>query len=318
MKIFVTGACGYIGSAVAICFSQAGHQVWGLTRSEDKADYLALNGIEPVIGQMDNPRNYMDVAQKSQVIVHCAADYSQRFLDMEKKVVEGLLVNARDTKLPRIVIYTSGCWLYGNTLGQVADESSTLDSPAFLRQRIDNERMVLSATAGPLRTFSIRPGVVYGGGRGLTSMWFNEITQKGALDVVADGNNLIAMVHVDDLARLYLNVAESGLSGEIFNAADSSRSSWRDCANAAMLAIGIKKNIQSVTLENEREKIGPFADGLVLDQRVDSEKAYRLLGWRPQHLSFIDDASRYYRSWQSYQNLIKEWAASAQGTKTRS
>src|SRR2546428_14006954 len=91
MQVFVTGATGYVGWSVATAFRRAGHRVWGLTRSEAKAPRLAQQEIEPVIGDLGDPKTYADVAAECAALVHAAFEYSANGVAKDKKAIEALI-----------------------------------------------------------------------------------------------------------------------------------------------------------------------------------------------------------------------------------
>src|SRR2546422_11592203 len=91
MQVFVTGATGYVGWSVATAFRRAGHRVWGLTRSEAKARRLAQQEIEPVVGDLGDPKTYADVAAECAGLVHSAFEYSAYGDAKDKKAIETLI-----------------------------------------------------------------------------------------------------------------------------------------------------------------------------------------------------------------------------------
>jgi nucleoside-diphosphate-sugar epimerase len=299
MKVFITGASGYIGSAVAETFTRAGHDVVGLVRSNEKAARLAAAEGRPVIGSMQEPASYSAAARDSQVLIHCAAEYSAEYMNLDRRTVDALLESAAQSGGPRLLIYTSGVWVYGNTGGDMVDESAEMTPPAFIGRRIEHENRILDATQGRIRTLVVRPGCVYGGRGGLTASWFESAEKDGAVRMIGEGGNRWAMIHVADLANLYLRAAESPWGGEIFNATDRSRFTVRECAEAASRAAGAGGHTKSLPLEEALQTIGPMAEGLSLDQHVDSSKAVRMLNWQPRHGGFVDGVSRYYSAWKA-------------------
>jgi nucleoside-diphosphate-sugar epimerase len=299
MKVFITGASGYIGSAVSAAFARGGHEVRGLVRTPGKAASLSAREIEPVIGSMDDPKSFAAAAATSSVLVHCAAEYSPRYMDLDRKTVASLIDSARASDLPRVFLYTSGVWIYGDTGDGRADESTAVNPPALVRSRGEHERMVLGASGGALRTIVVRPGCVYGGSGSLTASWFESAHRTGAARIVGDGNQHWAMIHVEDLADLYVRAAESRLAGEVLNATDRSRFTVMECARAASRAAGSGGKIQTLTAAESAQAFGPMAECLAMNQHVDSSKAARLLGWHPRHAGFVDGAERYHRAWQA-------------------
>ena len=301
MKIFITGASGFIGFAVAGACACAGHDVFGLVRSAEKAQKLARHEIEPVLGTLDDPSTFRDRAQECEVLVHCAAEYSARYMQLDAQAIETLIASATDARLPRLVIYTSGVWVYGDTHGAKVDEASALNPPPIAATRAEHERKVIGASRGPLRTLVIRPGCVYGKSGSLTAAWFESATKDGAARIVGEGGNRWSMVHLDDLADLYLRAAESQLSAQIFNATDRSRFTVLSCARAASRATGAGGKVESVPVAQAAKAMGPMAECLVFDQHVDSSKAVRWLGWQPRHGGFADGAARYFAAWKASQ-----------------
>src|SRR6266480_1395713 len=281
MQVFVTGATGYIGFAVAAALRRAGHRVRGLVRSEAKARRLVQHEIEPVIGDLADPKTYLEVASDCTLLVNTAFDYS----------ADGV---AKDKTL----LFTSGAWVYGDTGDRMVDETTPPNPTKLVAWRPAHEQLELQAAG--VRGLVIRPGDVYGGAGGLTGQWFaGPSTGKPPL-VVGDGRNRAPMVHIDDLADAYVRVAESGLAGEIFNVNDHSRFTVLEMATAAARAAGYKGEVRPTPLPEARKTLGDFADALALSQHIDARKAARLLGWQPRHDGFLDDADVYYRAWKAY------------------
>lgn len=299
MKVFVTGATGYIGSAVSSTLARAGHEVFGLARSEAKGRALAAQEILPVRGDMAEPESFAAAAAGCQALVHCAAEESERFHALDRRTIDVLLRAVREAESPRMVVYTSGVWLYGDTGAGVADESSPLQPPAMVAPRADTERLVLAATGGDVRTIVMRPGCVYGGSGGLTGMWFASASNEGAARIVGQGDGAWTMVHVADLADAYLRVVESAFGGEVFNVTDRSRNSVRSCAEVASRVAGGGGRVRVVSEADAAKEMGAIAECLAMTQHVDSSKAARLLGWQPRHGGFVDGVPRYHAAWKA-------------------
>lgn len=298
MKTFVTGATGFIGFSVAKAMRRAGHTVYGLTRSEAKADLLAREEIRPVIGDMDDPDSYRSVAGQCPVLIHAAADYQNDTVGLDKKTV-GTLIDAGTTgPRPKTFIYTSGCWVHGNTGFEPADETSTLNPLEAVTWRPEVEQMVLNAET--VDGIVVRPGCVYGGRGGLTAMWFEDAENKGHIEAVGDGSNFWTMVHADDLADAYLRIAAMAPAGEVFNISDRSRWTVGDMVNAVARVTGLEGGIRFIPVEEAARQMGPFAEALAVDQHIDARKAVNLLGWQPNHGGFVDEAATYYASWKAH------------------
>lgn len=297
MKIFITGASGYIGAAVAAAFARRGHETAGLVRSQDKARILNRSEVSAVIGDLRSPDSYRAAAAAADVLVHCAVDYSAHE-GLDRSAVETLL-SASEGSRKAAVIYTSGVWLYGDTDGKTVDETVALQKGAIIPWRLDHEKLVLAASGGTRRTLVLRPGCVYGGRGSLTSMWFQSALDKKAAVIAGDGQNRWALVHAEDLAALYVLAAESAVSGELLNATDRSRETVLEMAQAASRAVGSGGKVKTLTPEEARAAFGGLAEGLLLDQQVDSSKAERLLGWTPRVSGFAAGAERFALAWDA-------------------
>src|SRR5574341_478654 len=244
MKVFITGATGYIGFQVALTIRRAGHRVWGLVRSQEKGEALAKNEIVPVLGSMQRPESYLSRAEQCSVLIHAATEYSAERVALERQTVESLIKAGNSRAEPKTFIYTSGVWVYGNTSCQMVDETSPLNPAKLVSWRPAVEEMVLNAKE--VKGIVIRPGCVYGGQGGMTGSWFKGAYQEKTLKGIGDGGNHWAMIQVEDLAEVYVLSAESGLNGEIFNVADKSHSSISENLKAVARVTGYSGQIEFI------------------------------------------------------------------------
>jgi nucleoside-diphosphate-sugar epimerase len=316
MQVFLTGASGYIGNAVARALRRAGHEVLGLVRSSEAAAQLWSDEVRPIIGDLKSPESYATAARNAEVLVHAAED-PVAGPSLDRAVIEHLLLNARGAGRERTVVYTSGVWIYGDTRGGRVTESSALDPLPEVAWRPEHEALVLHASSELVSTIVLRPGCVYGGRAGMTAAWF-EGAQKGRIRVVGDGGNRWAMVHVEDLALAYVKAIRARPRREVFNVTDRSRFTVREMAEAAARAVARAGDpagadfgrtvavpvpvpvavVESWALAEARLKLGPYADALALDQHVDSGKAVRMLDWNPVFGGFADDAELYFGAYR--------------------
>jgi nucleoside-diphosphate-sugar epimerase len=299
MQVFITGATGYIGFGVAAALGRAGYRVFGLARNQAKASRLERHEIHPVIGDLADPSSYAAVAAECSVLIHTAFDYAANGVAKDKATLETLLEAGRRGAKPKTLIYTSGVWVYGDTGERLVDETTPLNPVKLVAWRPAHEQLVLGAPG--LRGLVIRPGDVYGGSGGLTAEWFAGPSAGQPPTVVGDGRNRWPLVHVDDLAELYVRAAELAPAGEIFNASDRSRSTVLELATAAARAAGFTGEVRPIPLPEARKTMGDFADALVLNQHIDARKAVRLLGWQPRHGGFRDEAAVYFQAWKAWQ-----------------
>ncbi|MGH8401945.1 MAG: NAD-dependent epimerase/dehydratase family protein [Gammaproteobacteria bacterium] len=298
MKIFVTGASGYVGFAVACALRRAGHEVYGLVRREESRMLLQRAEIHPVLGNFPAPFEIQGVVERCAVLIHAAADYKSDTMKTDRQMVGLMLAWAKRGAQPKTFIYTSGVWVHGDTEDDLADESTPLRPARLVKSRPETERLVLENP--DVHGLVVRPGCVYGGRGGLTGQWFSG-AETGEVRIIGDGNNRWAMVHVEDLAEAYLRLAECGFKGEVFNITDRSRPTVNEMAEAAVIAAGGKAKFTHVPLAEAQQGMGDFAECLALNQHVDSRKAVRLLGWQPRHGGFVDGAATYYAAWKAWQ-----------------
>jgi len=285
--------------AAVTALRRAGHEVCGLVRTAEKARALAAREIEPIVGTMEDPRSYVERASACEAFVHTAAEYTPRYMELDKRTVDTLIGAATGSQRPRLFVYTSGVWVYGDTGDARVDESSGIKPVHVAAKRAEHERLVLAADRGPLRTIVVRPGCVYGERGSLTADWFESATKNGAARIVGDGANRWAMVHLHDLADLYVRVVESSQRAEIFNATDRSRFTQLECARAASHAAGAGGRVANLSLAEATKVFAGMAECLAMTQHVDSSKAVRLLGWQPRHGGFADEAPRYFAAWRA-------------------
>src|SRR5437016_761373 len=115
MRVFVTGATGYVGFAVATALRRAGHDVYGLTRAAAKVPQLARQEIRAVIGDIGDPKSYADMAESCSVLVHAAFESSASAVTKDKTAVDALIEAGRRGAQPKTLIYTSGVWVHGRS-----------------------------------------------------------------------------------------------------------------------------------------------------------------------------------------------------------
>jgi nucleoside-diphosphate-sugar epimerase len=296
MKVFLTGGSGYIGSAVALALKKAGHDVLALVRSEAKGEPLKKAGIKVATGEMANPAGYAGSAWGRAAFVHTAVEYTEQGPELDRKTI----ASARDLLRGQVgatFIYTSGCWVYGQTNGGVADESSPLNPARHVAWRPAHEKAALEMAKDGIRSVVVRPGIVYGGARGgIPAMFFGTALKHGAAQTVGGGENHWPLVHVDDLAELYVRLVERAPAGSVYNAADASRLAQREIAEAASRAVGKDGKVQPQPPDGST-----YTEALLMDQQMSSEKARNDLDWRPRHESFAAEAELLFKTWQAAQ-----------------
>jgi len=293
MRIFLTGATGYIGSAVLDALLRGGHQVSALVRDPEKAERLARRGVRPVVGELSKGKSFTAAAEACDGIIHTAFEYSKRGPQVDREAIENLLGVARRKPVangPPFFIYTSGIWVLGETT-KPADEAAPVNPAALVAWRPAHERMVLEAGAdGTIRTALIRPGIVYGGSRGIIGDMVKDAA-NGLVRVIGTGKNCWPCVYDRDLADLYVRIATTPGASGVFHANDEGDERVNDIAEALANHAKTPADIRHVPLEEARAKMGDYADALALDQKVRSPRA-RALGWNPALRSVAGNVAR--------------------------
>ena len=287
MRVFLTGATGYIGSAVAERLRAAGHQLSGLARNDASAARLSAAGIDPIHGDFADPKSVAVGARAADGVISLATTYDPA---VDGPAIDAILEALAGSNKP--FIYTSGIWSHGDTAGKVVDESSPPKPPALVAWRQAVEDRVIAAAGRKVRTVVIRPAIVYGRGGGIPAGFVESARKEGAAQFVGTGENRWPFVHVDDLADLYLLALENAPPGTLLLGVSGKAHPVRDVATAASRSAGANGKVKAWPLEDARKKLGSHADALVLDQQASGKRAQQLLGWQPHRPDVLEDIER--------------------------
>jgi nucleoside-diphosphate-sugar epimerase len=285
VKVFLTGATGYIGTAVAERLRAAGHQLSGLARSDEAAAKLDAVGVTPVRGDFTNPAAVASGARSANAAISMATTYDPK---VDAPAVDAILDALAGSNKP--FIYTSGIWVNGDTGGIVVDETTPPEPVELVAWRKGVEDRVLQAAARGVRSVVIRPAIVYGRGGGIPAGFRDSARTQGAARFVGSGQNRWPMIHVDDLADLYLLALERAPAGTLLLAASGPAYPVKELAAAASRGAGRSGNTAEWPIEQARAELGSgYADALTLDQQASSRRAEELLGWRPHRPGPLED-----------------------------
>jgi nucleoside-diphosphate-sugar epimerase len=293
MNVFLTGATGQVGSGVLDAMIKGGHRVTAMARDPEKADRLARVGAIPVISELGLFKKYVGGVAAADAVVHCAMESSPRGIDKERQALETMLsaqqqASAADGK-SRVFVYTSGVWVLGRTV-KAAEEDTTVDPPDYVKWRPAHEEMVLAASSPSLRTVVVRPGITYGGGRGIVADLIKDAL-NGLIRVVGPGKNRWSCVYAHDLGDLYVRIIESPTAAGVIHGTDEADERVMDIAEAIAEHVPQRPDIRNMPMTEAHKKLGAYADALALDQKVRSPKA-RALGWEPTQAGVINSVAR--------------------------
>ena len=305
MQVFLTGATGFIGSAVLDAIIKGGNRVTALARDPEKAERLLAKGATPIIGELGLPKTYVDAVKSADAVIHTALETLPRGIAKEKEALD-IMIGAQteasqaDGKA-RVFIYTSSIWVLGRTV-KAAEEDSPLEPPAYSEWRPAHEERVLSAFSSSLRTVVVRPGIVYGGGRGIVSDLLKDAL-NGLIRVVGPGKNRWPCIYAHDLGVLYLRILETPTAVGVIHATDEADERVMDIAEAIAAQVPQRPDIRNVPIAEARKKLGTYADALAMDQKVRSTKA-RALGWEPTQTGVINSVARLVEEFRNAQREL--------------
>ena len=295
MKIFITGASGYIGGSVSAALMAAGHQVSGLARSDDASAALAKVGMTPVQGTLDDAEVLARAAHDADVTVN-AANAGHR------AAAEAMLKALADTG--KTFLHTDGSSIVGTRargelVEKVFDEGTPFTPTPQRAPRVEIDKMVRRAAGNGVRSVVIAPSLIYGLGHGLNSHsiqvpWLIQVAKKfGVAKHIGRGENRWANVHIDDLMALYVLAIEKAPAGAFYYA-ENGENSMREVCEAISRMLGQGGRTQSMTMEEAAIEWGegPANDTMGSNSRVRAKRARAELKWRPKARSLIEEIER--------------------------
>ena len=295
MQVFLTGATGYIGAAVLDALIRSGHHVTALVRDPEKAARLEARGATPVLGEIAGPKRYLKQAAAADAVVHTAFEATPRGPAVDQQFLDVILPALAGAGGPRAFVYTSGIWVLGPQ-PDGADETAALAPADIAKWRPAHEGQVLAAQSAQLRTAVVRPGIVYGGARGIVSDMLKDAL-NGLVRVIGDGKNRWPCVYDRDLGDLYARILASTDASGIFHAAGDEDERVVDIAEAIRSHVDPVADVRFMPLTEARAKMGPYADALALDQVVRCPNA-RALGWSPAMHGITGNAPRLFEEYR--------------------
>ena len=289
MRVFVTGATGFIGSAIVQELLGAGHEVVGLARSDEGADAVRAAGAEAHRGDLDDLDSLRAGAAGVDGVIHCAYhhDFSQmeRAALMNERAIEALGSALEGSGRPLVV--TSGTALINP--GQLATEEDSPPPVASGHPRGAAELIVKGLAARGVRTSIVRPAPsVHGeGDHGFVPVLIGIARDTGVSGYVGDGANRWPAVHRLDAARLYRLALEKAPAGSVYHAIADEGVPTR--AIAEVIARHLDVPAVSIAPEDAAEHFGWLGYFFSLDVPASSELTQRRLGWTPTHAGLIED-----------------------------
>jgi nucleoside-diphosphate-sugar epimerase len=288
MRVFVTGATGFIGSAVVRELIDAGHQVLGLARSDASAKSLAAAGADVHRGSLDDLESLRSGATAADGVIHTAyiIDFSKykENCEIDRRAIEAL--GSALAGSDRSLVFTSVTALVGK--GRVATEDMPVSNASSL-PRGSSEEAAGSAVMREVRVSVIRlPPSVHGDGdHALVPVLINIAREKSVSACIDDGLNRWPAVHRLDAARLFRLALEKNAARAWYHGVADEGVPFREMAEV----IGRRLNVPVVSksLDEASNHFGWFAPFAALDNPTSSEQTRTLLGWKPKEPGLISD-----------------------------
>lgn len=297
MRVFVTGASGWIGSAVVAELLAADHEVVGLARSEASATRIEAAGATPLRGSLDDLGALRAGADAADAVVHLG--FNHDFGDMagawrtERAAVGAFVETLEGSDRP--LLLASG--VAGLTPGRTATEKDASPNHGPDSMRGGAENLALSYADRGVRSVGLRfaPTVHGEGDHGFVAHLAGIARAKGVSGYVGDGDNRWPAVHVRDAARLVLLALDAAPAGLVVHAVGEEGVATRDIAEAIGKGLGVPT--ASITPDEAAEHFGWIGRFFTLDTPASSALTRELLGWQPTHPGLLDDlAAGYYTS----------------------
>jgi nucleoside-diphosphate-sugar epimerase len=287
MRVFVTGAAGFIGAATTKELIANGHEVLGLARSDANAEALERMGAKVHRGSLEDLDSLREGAKETDGTIHLAFihDFS-KFAEngqIDKRAIEAMGDVLAGTNKPFIV--TSGTALIAP--GAVVTEDMRRDASAYV-PRVSEETGLAYASRG-VRAMAIRLPQVHGGDgkAGLINYLLEGARQKGAAAYVGDGSARWAAGHRLDVVRLYRLALEKGAADGIYHAVGEEGVPMRQVIDV----VGRALNVPAISIKPEEagDYYGPLAMFAGLDMPASSALTQQRLGWKPTQIGLIAD-----------------------------
>lgn len=291
MRVFLTGATGFIGARIARDLLDAGHQVLGLTRSDAGARALAEAGAEAHRGDLEDPDSLRSGAAKADAVIHTAFDHDFAHFaancEKDRRVIEAIGGALAGSDRPLLI--TSGTGMGTPSPGQRATED--VFDPHHGNPRVASELAGAALSTAGVNVIVVRlPQVHDTVKQGLITPAIDLARTKGISAYVGDGLNQWSAAHVSDVATLYRLALERGEPGARYHAVAEEGVATRAIAEA--IGAGLDVPVVSLSPEAAAEHFGWLAIFAGVDMRASSAWTRERLGWEPTGPGLLADLAR--------------------------
>jgi len=288
-RVLVLGGTGSIGGSVAGVLRQRGHQVTCLARSDKADESLRASRLNTIRGDIRSPDQWVGCAEKFDAVISAASTWSDDEARVDRQLTEKLLEAFSTSDAAKTVIYTDGCWSYGNTGDTIATEDTPFDPLPEFAWSIETARQVRDNRH--VRGMVILPAMVYERDGGVLDQMAEDAQARDRIRIVGSEDVRWPLVHRADLALLYALMLERGEPGDSFNGAGIVSMPVGKIARTLARRFGKPEDLDVLTVEQAVRSIGSWTIGYALDQQMSSAKATRDLGWTPEHTDILAELS---------------------------
>ena len=287
MRVLVLGGSGSIGSAVSSVLVQEDFDVYALSRSSTSENLMLDLGAKSIRGDIRRPDEWIDCLQDMDAVIHAASTWGDDMDVVDRRLVSALVKGLKTPDSSKALIYTGGCWLYGNTGDHIVTENSPLSSiPSYL----STIELIENHLAEPnIRGMVVHPAMVYERGGGVFEQMYKDIEKIGYDRIFSDPAVCWPLIHKRDLAQVYLLMLRQGISGDVFNASAIEGVAIGDIAKAISIDAKSSGDPLVCDVSVAMSEFGDWAEGYALDQRISGQKARIELNWRPEYVDVFKD-----------------------------
>ena len=296
-RLFVTGASGFIGTAVVDHALKHDYNIFALSRSEASDEKLRKLNVTPVRGDLSSLDILKEQSSKADLVIHLATAFLlnsggnyEDVAHIDVAAVDAIAEGMRGSN--KALVVTSGTLAVSpDPEGHETTESSPQPDDGAVTARNKTEAHSLAFSAEGIRVMGIRLApYTYGRGGSNIARYLGMAAKFKSVLCVDGGKNYTSTVHVDDAAELFLLAARKGRAGEVYNATASTNVKASDMFDA--IASLMQVPVRDITLAEAKSQVGDtFAWFLQAENRASSAKARRELGWEPKERGILDDIS---------------------------
>ncbi|MET0464298.1 MAG: SDR family oxidoreductase [Chitinophagaceae bacterium] len=293
MRVFVTGASGFVGSAIVKDLLQAGHQVTGLARSDQSAAQLIDSGAAVHRGDLEDMESLKQGTERCDAVIHTAFNHDfSRFktnCEADRQVIIALGDALAGTDRPLVITSGVGLLSYGR---EVSENDTPPTAEQMPRAASEEAATAVEKKGGKVYVVRLPPTVHDHGDHGFVPMLIGLAKDKGESVYMDQGKNHWPAVHRLDAATIYRLIIEQQPEQRVFHAVAEQGIAFKRIAEA--IASGLKIPASSKSKEQAAAHFGWFAHFAAMDCPASSRMTRETLAWEPKQIGLLEDLERSY------------------------